>query len=101
MGKPLEAELGVVMAGDRITSCAHVHCFSHLEAPMQYAFHIGQLVHVVRPSSGYVDNRTYCIICQLPSEDGGNPVYRIKNTVGAERLVRQSEIEPAAVTSVP
>jgi hypothetical protein len=71
-----------------------------LEALMQSKFHIGQLVRITRPSSGYADHRTYCIVCLVPQANGF-PVYRVKNTVGAERLVRADEIEPAALTAVP
>jgi hypothetical protein len=67
---------------------------------MQDRFHIRQLVRVTRPSSGYPDHRTYCIVC-LVSQGNSRPVYRIKNTVGAERLVKADEIEPAALTAVP
>lgn len=68
---------------------------------MQYAFHIGQLVRIVG-SLDYGDSRTYCIVCLVPPEtDENQPVYRIKNTAGAERLVRPSEICPASRTSVP
>jgi hypothetical protein len=67
---------------------------------MPHAFKIGQLVRIIRPSSGYPDNRTYCVVCLVPQNDGER-VYRIKNTVGAERLVRADEIEPAALTAVP
>ena len=69
---------------------------------MQNPFHVGQLVRIVRASSGYEDSRTYCIVCLVPPEGNGKqPVYRIKNTVGAERLVRPNEIRPAAATAVP
>jgi hypothetical protein len=72
------------------------------EVLMQNAFHVGQLVRIVSPSSGYEDSRTYCIICLVPPEvDGTQPVYRIKNTVGVEHLVKPSEICPASRTSVP
>jgi hypothetical protein len=67
---------------------------------MQKAFNIGQLVRITRPSTGYADNRTYCIVCLVP-QASGKPVYRVKNTIGAERLVKPEEIEPAAVTAVP
>jgi len=63
-------------------------------------FHIGQLVRITRPALGYADRRTYCIVC-LVSKADGLPVYRVKNTVGIERLVRADEIEPAALTAVP
>jgi len=63
-------------------------------------FHIGQLVRITRPASDYADRRTYCIVC-LVSKADGLPVYRVKNTVGIERLVRADEIEPAALTAVP
>lgn len=67
---------------------------------MNEAFHIGQLVRIARPFSGNADHRIYCIVCLVPGESG-SPMYRIKNTVGIERLVRPSEIEPAALTAVP
>jgi hypothetical protein len=67
---------------------------------MKEAFHIGQLVRITRPASGSADYRTYCIVC-LVSKAEGSPVYRVKNTVGIERLVRADEIEPAALTAVP
>ena len=67
---------------------------------MKEAFHIGQLVRITRPASGYADHRTYCIVC-LVSRAEGFPVYRVKNTVGIERQVRADEIEPAALTAVP
>lgn len=66
----------------------------------QDRFHIGQLVRIIRPSSGYADHRTYCIVC-LVAEEGGDRLYRVKNTIGIERLVRAEEIEPAALTAVP
>jgi hypothetical protein len=71
-----------------------------VEAPMKEAFHIGQLVRITRPASGYADHRTYCIVC-LVSKGDGYAVFRVKNTVGVERLVRTDEIEPAALTAVP
>jgi hypothetical protein len=71
-----------------------------MEALMQNGFHIGQLVRITRPSSGYADQRIYCIVC-LVSQTDGPRVYRVKNTVGAERLVQADEIEPAALTAVP
>jgi hypothetical protein len=71
-----------------------------LEALMKEAFHIGQLVRITRPSSGYSDHRTYCIVCLLSDEDD-SPIYRVKNTAGIERLVKADEIEPAALTAVP
>jgi hypothetical protein len=67
---------------------------------MKEAFHIGQLVRITRPSSGDADRRTYCIVC-LVAQGDGYPVYRVKNTVGIERLVKANEIEPAALTAVP
>lgn len=66
---------------------------------MEEAFHIGQLVRISRPASGYADYRTYCIVC-LVSKADGYAVYRVKNMVGAERLVSADEIEPAALTAV-
>jgi hypothetical protein len=71
-----------------------------VEALMKYSFQIGQLVRITRPSSGYADHRVYCIVCMVTEEQGGQ-LYRIKNTVGAERLVKAEEIEPAALTAVP
>ena len=71
-----------------------------VEAPRKEAFHIGQLVRISRSASGYADHRTYCIVC-LVSRADGYAVYRVKNTVGSERLVRADEIEPAALTAVP
>lgn len=67
---------------------------------MTHGFHIGQLVRIARPSSGIADRRIYCIVCTI-SEERGVPRYRIKNTVGGERLVSADEIEPAALTAVP
>ena len=67
---------------------------------MKEAFHIGQLVRIARRSTGYADHRTYCIVCLVPDEDD-LPLYRIKNTVGIEHLVKPDEIEPAALTAVP
>jgi hypothetical protein len=71
-----------------------------VEAPMQNAFNIGQLVRITRPSSGHADHRIYCIVCLVPQADGQR-TYRVKNTVGVERLVKAAEIEPAALTAVP
>jgi hypothetical protein len=71
-----------------------------LEALMKEAFHIGQLVRIAKPSSGSSDHRIYCIVCFMSDEDEA-PLYRIKNTVGIERVVRSHEIEPAALTAVP
>jgi hypothetical protein len=71
-----------------------------LEALMKEAFHIGQLVRITRPSSGHADRRTYCIVCLVSDEDD-SLLYRVKNTVGIERLVKSDEIEPAALTAVP
>ncbi len=73
---------------------------SMTEAQMQQAFHIGQLVRITNPSTGYGDRRIYCIVCQVPQAEGFE-VYRIKNAVGVERLVRSEEIEAAALTSLP
>ena len=67
---------------------------------MNMAFRIGQLVRISRPALGYADHRTYCIIC-LVSKAEGFPVYRVKNTVGIERVVRADEIKPASLTAVP
>ena len=67
---------------------------------MKEVFHIGQLVRITKPSSGYADRRTYCIVC-LVSDESETAVYRVKNTVGIERLVKSDEIEPAALTAVP
>ena len=67
---------------------------------MKEAFHIGQLVRIARPFSGYADHRIYCIVSLLSDEED-SPLYRIKNTVGSERLVKSDEIEPAALTAVP
>ncbi|WP_114945851.1 hypothetical protein [Microvirga calopogonii] len=67
---------------------------------MKEAFHIGQLVRISRPTSGNSDHRIYCIVCLL-SEDDESRLYRIKNTVGIERVVSSYEIEPAALTAVP
>lgn len=67
---------------------------------MKETFHIGQLVRITRLSSGYADHRTYCIVCLLSDEDEA-PVYRVKNTVGIEHLVKAEEIEPAALTAIP
>ncbi len=67
---------------------------------MKETFHIGQLVRITRLSSGYADHRTYCIVCLLSDEDEA-PVYRVKNTVGIEHLVKADEIEPAALTAIP
>ena len=67
---------------------------------MNNTFHIGQLVRITRPSSGYADHRVYCIVRKLAQERGGQ-LYSIKNTAGAERLVKAEEIEPAALTAVP
>jgi hypothetical protein len=67
---------------------------------MKEAFQIGQLVRITRPASGHADHRTYCIVC-LVSKADGYAVYRVKNTVGVERLVRTDEIEAAALTAVP
>jgi hypothetical protein len=71
-----------------------------LEALMKEAFHIGQLVRIAKLNSGYADHRTYCIVCLVSDEDE-RPLYRIKNTVGIEHLVKSDEIEPAALTAVP
>jgi hypothetical protein len=70
------------------------------EALMQDTFHLGQLVRITRPTSGYADHRIYCIVC-LVAEEKGAPLYRVKNTVGVEHLVKAEEIEPAALTAVP
>jgi hypothetical protein len=67
---------------------------------MQNTFNIGQLVRITRPSSGYADHRIYCIVC-LVAQERGERLYRVKNTVGAERVVKGEEIEPAALTAVP
>jgi hypothetical protein len=71
-----------------------------VEALMQNTFHIGQLVRIAYPSSGYADRRTYCIVC-LVAPETGERLYRIKNTIGVERLVKAEEIKPAALTAVP
>jgi hypothetical protein len=71
-----------------------------LEALMKEAFHIGQLVRISRSSSGNSDHRIYCIVCLVAEEDEAR-LYRIKNTVGIERIVTSHEIEPAALTAVP
>ncbi len=67
---------------------------------MNHSFHIGQLVRITRPSSGNADHRIYCIV-RMVAQEKGRQIYRIKNTVGAERLVTADEIEPAALTAVP
>jgi hypothetical protein len=70
------------------------------EAQMQQAFHVGQLVRITNPSFGYGDRRIYCIVCQVPQTEGLE-IYRIKNAVGVERLVRGEEIEAAALSALP
>jgi hypothetical protein len=72
-----------------------------LEEPVKEAFHIGQLVRIARPAASDGDYRTYCIVCLVVSEDDDTPVYRIKNTVGIEHIVKPDQIEPAAHTAVP
>ncbi|MBA1156693.1 hypothetical protein [Microvirga mediterraneensis] len=67
---------------------------------MKEAFHIGQLVRISRSFSGSSDQRVYCIVCLVADEDEAL-LYRIKNTVGIERVVTSREIEPAALTAVP
>lgn len=67
---------------------------------MQNEFHIGQLVRIARPSAGSADHRIYCIVC-LVAQDRGERLFRIKNTIGVERLVKAEDIEPAALTAVP
>ena len=67
---------------------------------MKEAFHIGQLVRIARSALSDGDYRTYCIVCLVSDEDD-TPVYRIKNTVGIEHLVKPDQIEPAAHTAVP
>jgi len=66
---------------------------------MKEAFHIGQLVRISRSFPGNSDHRIYCIVCLV--EEAEAPLYRIKNTVGIERIVKSHEIEPAALTAVP
>ena len=66
---------------------------------MKEAFHIGQLVRITSPSSGYADRRIYCIVCLVPDDDA--PLYRVKNTVGIEHVVKAEDIAPAALTPVP
>ncbi len=73
---------------------------SMTEVQMQQAFQVGQLVRITNPSTGYGDRRIYCVICQVPQAEGFE-IYRIKNAVGVERLVRSEEIEAAALTSLP
>lgn len=67
---------------------------------MQGEFHIGQLVRVTHPAAGYADHRIYCIVC-LVAQDRSERLFRIKNTIGVERLVKAEEIEPAALTALP
>lgn len=67
---------------------------------MQNEFHIGQLVRITHPATGYADHRIYCIVCMVP-QDKGERLFRIKNTIGVERLVSAKEIEPAALTALP
>ncbi|HZH10458.1 MAG TPA: hypothetical protein VEZ24_08810 [Microvirga sp.] len=67
---------------------------------MQREFHVGQLVRITRPSAGSPDHRIYCIV-RLVAQDKGERLFRIKNTIGVERVVRAEEIEPAALTAVP
>ncbi len=67
---------------------------------MENSFHIGQLIRITRPSSGYADHRIYCIV-RMIAQDRGPQLYRVKNTVGGERVVSAAEIEPAALTAVP
>jgi len=70
------------------------------EALMQDSFHIGQLVRITCPAVGHADRRIYCIV-SLIAEEKGERLYRIKNMIGIERLVKAEEIEPAALTAVP
>jgi len=70
-----------------------------MEALMKEAFHIGQLVRITSASSGYADRRIYCIVCLVPDDHA--PLYRVKNTVGIEHVVKAEDIEPAALTAVP
>ena len=67
---------------------------------MQNTFHTGQLVRIAHPSSGYADHRIYCIVC-LVAQEKGERLYRVKNTIGVERLVSAEEIEAAALSAVP
>lgn len=67
---------------------------------MKNSFHVGQLVRITRPSAGYADHRIYCIVCMI-SQERGDQLFRVKNTVGGERVVSADEIEPAALTAVP
>lgn len=67
---------------------------------MQQTFHVGQLVRITNLSTGYGDRRIYCVVCQIPHE-AGIEIYRIKNAIGVERLVRGEEIEAAALTALP
>lgn len=67
---------------------------------MQDTFHIGQLVRITHPAAGHADHRIYCIVC-LVAEEKGDRLYRVKNAIGIERLVKPDEIEPAALTAVP
>lgn len=73
---------------------------SMTEAQMQQVFQVGQLVRITNSSTSYGDRRIYCVICQVPQAEGFE-IYRIKNAVGVERLVRSEEIEAAALTSLP
>jgi hypothetical protein len=49
--------------GAPVGNQAPVPALRIVEAPMREAFHIGQLVRISRPASGYADHRTYCIVC--------------------------------------
>lgn len=67
---------------------------------MKDTFHIGQLVRISSPSLGSADRRIYCVV-SLITQEQDDRVYRIKNAIGIERLVKAKEIEPAALTAVP
>ncbi len=67
---------------------------------MQPAFHVGQLVRPKPHVLPQTNSRTYCIVDVLPSQDGV-PTYRIENMIGAERVIRQSEIVVVSDQSLP
>lgn len=37
---------------------------------MKEAFHVGQLVRITRPATGYADHRIYCIVCLISQPEG-------------------------------
>ncbi|HSH78736.1 MAG TPA: hypothetical protein VLA19_09430 [Herpetosiphonaceae bacterium] len=60
---------------------------------MAHKFQIGQLVRVKAQFPDRIGAGVYNVVRLMPPDNDGVPCYRIKDTTGHERAVREIEIE--------